>query len=496
MAEGSKRPKVPSAMESPLVVASNRGPIAFEQDARGEVKPRKGSGGLVTALAGVFFHDDATWVAAAMTDPDVSIARRGRPASSTGRQRLRFVEIPADRFELAYNGFSNRVLWFTQHYLWDLARQPVFGDDTRRAWEAYVETNQDFAKELAKEAGRQPVFLVQDYHLFLVPAMLREIVPDSRIVHFSHTPFAGPQYLRILPNRIREDILRGMAGADVIGFQSRAWAENFLLSARHVPGLKVDLRAGRVVTVADGHEARVRVYPVAVNPHALRELEGDRYVDAARREVDELRGDRRLLLRVDRMEPSKNVLRGFLAFELFLQRHPEWRERVVFLSLLSPSRDKMPEYQAYADECMNEAARIDDEYGSPSWSPVVTRVQEDFPYAVAAYGSYDALLVNPVFDGMNLVSMEGPVVNPRNGVLVLSRNAGAFERIGRHALAVNPFDVDQTADAMAEAFSMPLEERRRRARGLVRAVTAHTPESWLAAQLQDLDEIRRPRRRS
>ncbi len=476
-------------MEAPVVVASNRGPISYSRDDRGHLVPTKGSGGLVTALSGVFFHDDATWVAAAISDEDLEIARGGRAVGAGPSQRVRFVDIPADRFDLYYNEFANRVLWFIHHYLWDVPRSPVFGEQTNLAWDAYKEANATFARELAKEAKRDPVFLVQDYHLTLVPRMLRELAPDARILHYTHTPFAGSQYMRILPTRIRQELIRGMAGADIIGFQSRAWAENFLLCARQVPDLHVDLRSGRVAT--EDHEAQVRAFPVAVNPHALREAATTDRAKEARREVDELRGDRKLLLRVDRLEPSKNIVRGFLAYELFLRQHKEWRGKITFLALFSPTREKLAEYQTYADECLGEAARINEELGRKDWEPIVVRLQEDFLYAVGAYGAYDTLMVNSVFDGMNLVAMEGPLMNERHGALILSTNVGATVRIGRYALTTNPFDVQETADAILASVEMPKEERRRRARGISRSVLAHTPETWLWNQLEGMDELRR-----
>jgi trehalose 6-phosphate synthase len=476
-----------TAMEAPIVVASNRGPISYSRNDRGQLVPSKGAGGLVTAMSGVFFHDDATWVAAAISDDDIEIARGGRAVGGRS-ERVRFVHIPPDRFDLYYNEFSNRVLWFLHHYLWDVPRQPVFGDRTQSAWEAYIEANAAFARELAKEARRDPVYLVQDYHLTLVPRMLREQSPDVRILHYSHTPFAGPQYLRILPTRMRHEIIRGMAGADIVGFQSRVWAENFLLSARQVPDLHVDLRSGRVGT--QDHQAQVRAFPIAVNPHALREAADTDRAREALAEVTELRGDRKLLLRVDRLEPSKNIVRGFLAYELFLKQHRAWRGKVEFLALFSPTRDKLTEYQVYADECLGEAARINEEYGRQGWEPIKVRIQEDFLYAVGAYGAYDALMVNSVFDGMNLVAMEGPLRNERNGALILSTNAGAFERIGQYALTTSPFDIQETADAILAALEMPDEERQRRSRGLTRSVLAHTPETWLWNQLEGLDGAR------
>jgi trehalose 6-phosphate synthase len=476
-------------MESPIVVASNRGPVSFERDADGRLFPRRGSGGLVTALAGVFDRDDAVWLSAAMSDGDREVAAGGRAIESGSPLRLRFIEIPPERYDGYYNGVANGLLWFAHHFLWDIARSPSFGDDTERAWESYVETNRAFAKALAEEPDPNTVFLVQDYHLSLVPAMLRELRPEAKIVHFSHTPFAGPTYLRILPAHVRAAILRGLAGADVVGFQARIWVENFLLSARDAPGMKV-LRGGRLSV--DGRAALVRSFPVAVDAPAIRDTAAAPETVAIREELRVWKADMSLLLRVDRMEPSKNILRGFHAFELFLRRNPSWRGKVRFLALSTPSREDLPPYRDYADECLAEVARINGEFATDDWVPITVRLQEDYAFAVGAYGVYDALLVNPLYDGMNLVAMEGPVVNPRRGVLILSRNAGAFSRLGRHAIAVNPFDLNESAAAIKTALEMSAEERLRRSRGLQRSVLANTPPGWLASQLRAMDLARPP----
>jgi trehalose 6-phosphate synthase len=479
----------PSAKESLLVVASNRGPVSFDRDANGKLVPSRGIGGLVTALSGVLFRD-ATWVAAAITDGDHEIAKRGRAAAAGAGQRVRFVQIDPEVYDGYYNEISNQILWFAYHYLFDVPRTPRFGDSTVRAWARFVEVNQAFADVLAREAERHPVYLIQDYHLSLVPAMLRERVPDARIIHFSHTPFSGPSYLRILPSHMREAIVRGLCGADVVGFQSPVWAENFALNVRSTPGVRIDLRTLRARS--DARSIPIRSFPVAVPGHVIRETAARPDVVAAAEEIEAWRGDAKLLLRVDRLEPSKNILRGFLAYELFLKQHPEWIGRVKFLALQSPSREEMAEYKRYGDEALAEADRINQEFGTRDWQPIDVRVQEDFRFAVAAYTRYDVLLVNPVYDGMNLVCMEGPLVNERHGVLALSTNAGAYSRVGRHALGLNPFDLQETADAIREALEMPAEERTRRARGLTRSVLAHSPESWLLSQLDELDLVRPP----
>ncbi len=343
------------AIESSVVVASNRGPVSFDRDERGRLAPRRGTGGLVTALSGVFYRDDTAWVSAAMTDGDRAVALKGRTVDNDSHQRMRYVVIPPDRYDGYYNEVSNRILWMAHHNLWDIPRSPMFDDGTQEAWHDFVESNRAFAHALAQEADNDPVYLIQDYHLCLVPGMLRELVPEAKIVHFSHTPFAGATYLRVLPVTMRTALLRGMAGADVLGFQSKQWAENYLLSARSLPELRV-LRGGRLDI--DGRPGAVRSFPVAVSAEPLRETANRPEADEVRAELRAWAGDSKIMLRVDRLEPSKNILRGFLAYELFLRRNPSWVGSVRFLCLFSPSREDVPEYQNYGEECLAEAERI------------------------------------------------------------------------------------------------------------------------------------------
>ncbi|MEP6757817.1 MAG: trehalose-6-phosphate synthase [Actinomycetota bacterium] len=480
--------RLPTALESPLVVASNRGPVSFQRNDEGELVGERGSGGLVTALAGVLFESDATWLAAAMTDGDLEVAASGRPIEVDPAGRAAFVDIPPERYNGYYNGVSNRVLWQLHHYLFDLSYLPTWDAESRQIWDDYREVNRIFAEALDQHQDGPPVYLVQDYQLSMVPRFLRELRPDARIAHFTHTPFAAPAYMRVLPGPFREDLLRGMLGADVLGFQAEQWAENFLLSARDsLPDVHVDVRRRRVKV--GNRTVLVRTYPVSLDPGPLRATARGAEVKTIRREIAAWREDSKLLLRVDRLELSKNVLRGFQAYESFLHDRPDWHGRVRFLALLPRSRSEIPEYQLYAERCREAVDMINAKFGGAGWQPVEMRTEENYAQAVAAYGLYDALLVNPIFDGMNLVAMEGPLVNKRHGALVLSRNAGAFARLGRHAIAVNPFDVAETAGAIADALEMPEAERVRRARGLTRAVLTRNPVRWLTAQLRDLDVV-------
>ncbi len=481
-------------MFSKVIVASNRGPVSFSRDEAGGFVASRGTGGLVTALT-TAISDGGVWVAAAMTDDDREFAAANPnghvETSADGTEfRVRSLTFSPDEFDGYYNYVSNGVLWFLHHYLWDAVRAPVWRADTQLAWEHYVAVNATFAAALAEEAERTegtPAFLIQDYHLSLVPAFLRDLVPEALISHFSHTPMVGPTYIRILPTQIRRALLRGLLGADVLGFHSQAWAQNFLESARAIPEARVDFGRSRILM--DGREILVKEHPMSIEVAPMRELANAPHVVRRREEIEATGGDGALILRVDRMELTKNILRGFLAFETFLQRYPEWKGRVRFLSLLSPSRTELPEYRSYTEDCLAEAERINRELGTASWTPIEIVYQEDYDGAVAAYTAYDVLMVNPVIDGLNLVSMEGPVVNRRHGVLLLSRNAGAYSRLRKYAIGVNPYDIDEQAEALHRALTMPEEEKTQRARGLSRLVRSNPPSRWIGHQLRDLERV-------
>jgi trehalose 6-phosphate synthase len=204
---------------------------------------------------------------------------------------------------------------------------------------------------------------------------------------------------------------------------------------------------------------------------------------AALQELEASVGDRLLLLRSDRIDPSKNIVRGFLAYDRLLERAPEWRERVLFVARLNESRQGLPEYQAYAQEVEQAATFVNERWATRDWEPVVTDLRDDFPRSVACYARYDALLVNPLKDGLNLVAKEGPMMNRRDGVLCLSPEAGSYDELAPAVLDAHPYDLDQTAGALHTALSMPADARREQASRLRELAGAHTPATWLQAQI-------------
>ncbi|HEX2089545.1 MAG TPA: trehalose-6-phosphate synthase [Actinomycetota bacterium] len=480
-----------SVRARPIVIASNRGPVSFVRDDGGEIVPKRGAGGLVTAVSGALQEWGGRWIASAMSPEDRERAAEGliKLDEEDVKYELRYLPFEDKVYDAYYNGVSNRILWFVHHYLWDIPRQPLFDRDTYQLWSAYREVNEAFARALHEEGGAlnsAPAYLVQDYHLSLVPAMLREQTEDAAISYFSHIPFAGPGYLRTLPPAIREEMIAGILGADVVGFHAAPWAENFLLGCRHLPGAEVDLDRG--VIRWRGRTVHVRSYPISIDAEGLEADARGEEADRARAQIREWVGDQKLILRVDRADLSKNILRGFLAYEQFLKEYPKWQRKVLFLAQLTPSREEVPEYQTYMEECLAAADRINGELGQGGWEPIRTVVEDNFPLTVAGYQLYDVLLVNPVFDGMNLVAKEGPVLNEKDGVLILSQNAGAFPEIGEHTIGIHPFDIEATAGALRSALEMDESERKRKLAELRGRVLAKTPKDWIRRQLQDLEE--------
>jgi trehalose 6-phosphate synthase len=478
-----------------LLVVFNRAPVAFGRDEAGERVARRGGGGVVTALGGLFAHHDVTWVASAMSKEDRAVAaERGgsfleETADGAG-YRLRLVTHGEAAYHRFYNVFANPTLWFLQHYLWGLGFAPDFGPELHQAWsDGYVPVNEAFARATLEELDREPdaAVIFHDYHLYLAPRLVREARPDVVTSHFIHIPWPEPDYWHALPSDLRVAVHEGLLANDVVGFHTERWRQAFLRSAERLLGAPVDASAGTIEH--RGHTTRVVARPIGVDSEEFARLQDDPAVLERETALKERRLEQ-LVLRVDRTDPSKNIVRGFQAFALFLERHPELHGRVGMIALLAPSRQDIPEYAEYAAEVEAAAQAVNDRFGRDDWQPVELDIADDFLRSVAGYKQFDVLLVNPVFDGLNLVAKEAFLVNQQDGVLVLSENAGVHEEIGDWALTVNPLDVVGQAEALHTALTLEPAERRRRAEGIRTYACAHDIREWIAAQLADLDAVR------
>ena len=478
-----------------LIVVSNRGPVGFVRDSAGGRVARRGGGGLVTALRSLVSHHDVTWIASAISDEDRAVAAEADGASIEERARdgspyrLRLIAHPRAAYDWFYNVVSNPVLWFLQHYLWDLTEAPNLDHGLHHAWnEGYVPVNAAFAGAVLAELEAEPEATVffHDYHLYLAPRLVRDERPEAALAHFVHIPWPQADYWHVLPGRIRAAIHDGLLANDVVGLHTRRWRRNFLRSAEDIVGAACDYGDGWVRY--EDRRILVSSHPISVDPQEFDELATSAPVLAAEREIVASRAEK-LVLRVDRTDPSKNVVRGFRAFELYLEAHPEMHGRVGMLALLDPSRQDIPEYSEYLGAIQRAARVVNDRFQHEGWIPVELQIEDDFPRSVAAYKQYDVLLVNAIYDGLNLVAKEAPLVNERDGVLVLSENAGVHEELGEWALTVNPFDVAGQAEAIGAALEMTARERRARREAICSYVREHDLTAWIGAQLADLDRL-------
>ncbi len=483
-----------------LIVASNRGPVSYRYAEDGSLTARRGGGGMVSGMssgiAAVAADGGALWVCAALSEADREAARypggTGSPSgpdSDRGEVPVRMLDIPPVEFDRAYNGIANSVLWFVHHLLFDLPNQPHFDAAFRGDWAAYVGYNEAFAAALATEYAPGTRVLIQDYHLSLAPRMLRDRCPAARIGHFEHTPWAPPEYYRLLPDDVALALLDGMLGADHAGFLAARWADAFLDCCAELLEAGVSRTgpgAGRVTY--RGHVTEVAVHPLGVEAAELRERARADDVRQHARTLSERTAGRQLIVRVDRTELSKNVVRGLAAYRELLAARPEWHGRVTHLAFAYPSRSGLPEYQAYTARVLELAEEINAEFRTPDWEPLILEVKDDYPRSLAACGLADVLLVNPIRDGMNLVAEEGPILSERGCALVLSREAGSAALIGEAALLVNPYDVSATADALHAGLIMQSAERRRRCAMIADAAVARSPRRWLAEQVEALSD--------
>jgi trehalose 6-phosphate synthase len=477
-------------MKPLIIIVSNRGPFSFKGKKDGTFEVKRGSGGLVTALGALAEKHDVLWVATAISKDDYRWLKttNEKPQNVEGIS-LRLMQPKKKAYLRYYNVIANPMLWFIQHQIWDAPRNPSITQETWEAWDSgYVEINKVFAQKIAetiKDEKRPVIIFPQDYHLYLLPHFLRELLGDRVYIQpFIHIPWPGPDAWRILPGQIRKLILTSLLQSDRVGFQTQKDAFNFVQTCRFYLDGAHSLGSRNSIQY-NGRIVQATAYPISVDTQKLNTLIEEPETHLLKSQLINFVGDRKLILRVDRIEPSKNILRGLEAYRTLLETHPEHRGKVQMMALLVPSRMKVDEYQDYLRDIMSDAGMINAAYSTPYWEPVRIVVGDNYERAIAAMQFYDVLLVNPLADGMNLVAKEGVLVNQKDGILVLSEDAGAFYELGDHALTVSPFDTYGTANAIHQGLTMLPEEKRKRAEALKKIVLNADIRDWFYNQVDD-----------
>lgn len=470
-----------------VVMVSNRGPVSFVAE-DGGFDMIRGAGGLAGALDPVARNlgEKAVWIASATSDDDRAAIAAGeidKLPDELGYQ-MHLLDIDADTYAQYYDVVSNRMLWFANHCLWDELNIHEFGAEELDAWEgAYQPVNKRFAEAVLDMSDPSSLVLVQDYHLTMVPGYVRKVRPDQVMLHFTHSSFCGPEGLERLPAPIPRSVIEGMLGADLVGFHVAPWVRGFMDCCERI-GATVDRAKG--IVEHEGRRSWVREYPIPIDVDDVRvRASGEEAKRWARHFEAYTAGP--MVVRADRAEPSKNIVRGFEAFGLLLDRRADLRGKLRFVACVYPSRQSMLEYRRYSDDIEAVVERINELYPDS----IELFMEDDYDRTLGALSVYDVLLVNSIMDGMNLVSKEGPTVNKRAGVLVLSKGAGSFEELGGFAVQIeDSLDVKSTADALERALELTPEQRQERSRGLCESASTRKPEHWIEAQLADLRAIR------
>ncbi|HLF04399.1 MAG TPA: trehalose-6-phosphate synthase [Dehalococcoidia bacterium] len=480
----------------PLIVASNRGPVEHQMTADSRPDPRRGSGGVVTALNTLAQTAEFTWVSSAMGEGDRVVATNGHGARLKSpllghKINLRYVVTPRRVYHKYYNVLCNPLLWFLQHYMWNPPYNPNVDAAVHEAWHGgYIPVNQAFARAVAEEAQgnpNPPIVMGHDYHLYLLPQYVRQEIPKAIIHHFIHIPWPTPRFWQLIPTYMVKQICASLCSADVLGFQSPQDRRSFLDTVEEfLPDAAVDHRTG--VVIAQERQVQIKVYPISINVAEVKRIAASPRATDYETRLRPL-GREVTVVRIDRAEPNKNVVRGFKAYELLLARHPELHGKITFLAFLVPSRTHIRQYQRYTEEIQQAIDQVNRAYGNEQWQPIHAFMENNYTQAVAGMKLYDVLLVNTLIEGTNLVAKEGPVVNTRNGVVILSETSGVHHQLSAGALSVSPTDVEGTMEALYRAVNMSAEERRQRAEVLAAAVSREDIHHWVRDQFEDLAKL-------
>ena len=482
--------------QRPLILVSNRGPVEHQMSGDGWPEARRGSGSVVTAFNSLAQKFEFTWVASAMGEGDRVVSENGQgphiKSPLPGHEiNLRYVVTPRRVYHKYYNILCNPLLWFLQHYMWNPPYNPNVDAAVHDAWESgYIPVNQAFANAVISEARaleQAPIVIGHDYHLYLMPEFVRKGVPEAVIQHFVHIPWPTPQYWHMIPDYIIRRICESLCTTDLLGFQTIGDVRCFLDTVEEfVPDVTVDRTSHTVAR--NGRTTSVKVYPISINVEEVQRIANTpRALDYENR-LSADTGDV-TIVRIDRAEPNKNIVRGFRAYELMLTRYPELKGKVKFLAFLVPSRTHIRQYQRYMDEIQQVIQQINNNHGTDDWQPIVPFIENNYTQAIAGMKLYDVLLVNTIIEGMNLVAKEGPVVNNRDGVLVLSHSSGVYQQLSDGAISVSPTDIEGTMEALHQAITMSAEDRKARAARMLNSVCREDINHWLYQQMNDISGI-------
>lgn len=479
-----------------IIVASNRGPVVFKKDdSTGKIELIRGAGGIVGSMIPFLEKTHGTWVSSAIGECDhyVDNEYKGKvPVPLENPEYyVQFIKTEEDIYNRFNGKFANPLLWFIHHSMWFSPYSPCGDDELHQAWDSYQYVNSMFAEAISDDVSKSektPIVMLQDYHIYLTPQLIREQHPDVLMSQFVHIPFPSPEIFQQLPNHMQTEILDSILTNNVLGFHIRRYMNNFLQTIKLIlPDASVDDVSGDILY--KGHVCHVRTYPISIDIETLTKQGQSPNVISKEAEVDEMIGNCKLIYRTDRADLSKNIIRGFQAYDMFLEKYPDWRGKVKFVATLMPSRQDIKIYREYTDNIKKIVHEINEKYATPDWEPIKYICRGDYDLVVALLKRYDVLMVNPILDGMNIVAKEGSVLNENNGVLILSTGAGCYEELKDGAICINPYDLRQTAESIDVALLTDAASKADLLSEARAAIRRNDLSKWVGDQLNDMEMV-------
>ncbi len=453
-----------------------------------------GAGGIVPALLPFMEKTGGTWIASAMNDADIEMAGKFPESRipvplKKPKLNVQLIILNKEKYSEFYNSFHNPFLWFIHHYLWNLTYTPEIDDGLHHAWQSYQYVNQKFAEKIIKEinlSDKKPLIMLQDTHLQTCPSYIREKFDDIFLSQFIHIPWPHPDYFKIYPKYIRKAIIEGLLSNSHIGFHIERYVQNFLMTCEKYAD-EVDFKNN--IVHYNGREIFVKNYPISVDVRKLNEFAKSKEVLKQEQYIKKIKGNKFLIYRTERTDPSKNIIRGFKAYDLFFQKHPEFKEKVIFFITGVTTRENVKEYHDYKIKVNEIINKINQKYSRGEWKPIIPHFEAEYSLVTAAFKNYDCLLINSINDGMNIVPKEGSVVNEKGGILILSETTGAYDELEKNAIGINALDITETADAIYKAVKMKQDQREKHLNGLKNTIYHYDVYRWMGEQFNDIQKL-------
>jgi len=455
---------------------------------------KTGAGGMIPTLLPIMEKAKGIWIASAMNDADAEMAEKYQQSKipvpeDNPKFYVSLIIHDSNEYHEFYNVMNNPLIWFIHHYMWNLYNTPKIDENIHNAWKSYENINQKFAEKIIHEVNsceKKPLILLQDFQLEICPGYIREQFKDIFLSHFIHIPWPQPDYFQIFPDYIRKSMIEGLLSNNIIGFHIKKYIKNFLMTCESYAD-HIDWEND--IVYYNGRKTYVKKYPISVDDKKLIESSKSEKVLKYEEYVKKIKGSNFLFYRTERTDPSKNIIRGFNAYDIFLEKYPEFQEKVTFFITGVTTRQDVKEYRDYKVEVNEIIDDINNKYSKNGWKPIVPHFDADYSLVIAAFKNYDCLLVNSIYDGMNIVPKEGSIVNENNGILILSETTGAYDELKDYSININAFDIKDTVDALYQAVMMSHEERGERLAGLKKIISSYNVYSWMGEQFQDIQKL-------